>query len=166
MGDRDILSIKDSFANLELQPEGFKRLFQAEWIYHPPVPTPKPVDASWRVIEKEEDFKKWISAHGSEQVIKHTLIERNDVKIFIHENNDGISGFIANLGAGTVGISNVFSNGNTEGDLWSDIVHVVSTVFSDLPMVGYENGDDLTDARSCGWVPLGPLNVWVTKDRL
>ncbi len=161
MGDREILSIKDSYANLELQPAGFNRLFQAEWIFHPSVATPEPVDAYWRVIEKEEDFKKWTSAHGSEQVMKNTLLGRNDVKIFIHENEDGISGFIANSGADAVGISNVFSNGYTEGDLWSDIVHLVSTVFADLPMVGYETGDDLIAARSSGWKTLGPLNVWV-----
>ncbi|WP_408010262.1 hypothetical protein ACJROX_08205 [Pseudalkalibacillus sp. A8] len=161
MGDKNILSIKDSFADLKLQPYGFKQLFQAEWIYHPPISMPKLLDSPWRVIATEDELKKWTSVHGSEQVIKKNLLGRNDVKIFIHEHKDGISGFIANLGADVVGISNVFSNGYIEKDLWSDIVHVVSTVFPDLSMVGYEHDDDLKSALSCGWVSLGPLYVWV-----
>ena len=33
--------------------------------------------------------------------------------------------------------------------------------FPDIPLVGYEEGDSLTAARSSGWRPVGPLRVWI-----
>ncbi|MFC7391429.1 hypothetical protein [Scopulibacillus cellulosilyticus] len=161
IGDRNISTIKDSFANLDMASIGFKVLFNAVWIYHPPVSVSESAKLGWRVITKKEDLTKWTYAHDSEKVIKYNLLDRDDVKIFIKEKEDEISGFIANLGAGVIGISNAFSMEYTNEALWKDIVQAVSTEFQNLPIVGYEQGNSLKAALSCGWESLGPLRIWI-----
>ncbi|MBD0380980.1 hypothetical protein [Paenibacillus sedimenti] len=108
------------------------------------------------------NIEEWTIASGLQKVIKPKLLERKDVKIFMRELNGELSGFIANLSANAVGISNVFSNSNKI--IWSDIVPIVSTYFPGIPMVGYENGDDLTAAILSGWTTIGPLRIWIKSN--
>lgn len=161
IGSREISSIKDSYANLDMLAVGFNILFEAEWIYHATVVDMDNIQTPWRVITTEEELSQWTFASGLEGVIKSDLLQHKDVKIFIHENNGEISGFIANLGADVVGISNVFSAVHTNESLWIDIVRIVSTEFPGLPMVGYEQNGDLAAALSSGWTSIGPLRVWI-----
>lgn len=158
IGNREIFSIKDSFANLNMVPYGFTVLFDAEWIYHEPVAVEQ-VQSEWTVVSTEEDFAKWTYACGLQKVLKPELLERKDVKIFLHENNGELSGFIVNLSANAVGISNVFSNSDKK--IWSDIAPIVSSYFPGVQMVGYERGDDLTAGLLSGWTSVGPLRVWM-----
>lgn len=162
IGHREIFSIKDSFANLNIAPYGFKVLFEAKWICHSPVADVDYVQTEWTVVSSEKDLAKWTFASGLQKVIKAKLLDQKDVKIFMHEVNGELSGFIANLSTNAVGISNVFSNSNKI--IWSDIVPIVSTYFPGIPMVGYENGDDLTSALLSGWTTIGPLRVWIKSN--
>ncbi|TJY42572.1 hypothetical protein E5161_06875 [Cohnella pontilimi] len=160
IGSREIRAIKDSFANVELTPLGFKLLFSAEWIYHAPIHLDENTSSAWRVVTTEHELEKWNLAHASENVIKPSLLNRDDVRIFIQNEGDGISGFIANLGADTMGISNVFSAQGVDKQLWADIIKAASLEFPGVPMVGYEHGKDLEMALLAGWQSLGPLRVW------
>ncbi|MDQ0886632.1 hypothetical protein QFZ81_001720 [Paenibacillus sp. V4I9] len=162
ISNREIFSIKDSFANLNMVPFGFKVLFEAKWIYHAPVTDVNYVQTGWVVVSSEKDLAKWTFASELQKVIKPKLLDQIDVKIFMHEINGEISGFIANLSANAVGITNVFSNSNKI--IWSDVVPIVSTYFPGIPMVGYENGDDLTSALLSGWTTIGPLRVWIKSN--
>lgn len=162
IGSREIFSIKDSFANLNMVPFGFKVLFEAKWIHHAPVVDVDFDKTGWTVISTEKDLARWTLACGLQKVIIPKILDRKDVKIFMHDIDGEISGFIANLNANTVGISNVFSNNNTI--IWTDISPLVSTYFPGIPMVGYENGDDLTAALSSEWTTIGPLRVWIKSD--
>lgn len=161
IGNREIFSIKDSYANLALQPFGFKILFEAEWIYHAPVSKIEGMRQEWRVIKTDEELMKWISANGLENVIKSDILRRKDAEIFMREEKDKLSGFIANLGAGAVGVSNVFSKDDSYERLWPDIVQIVSNRFPGLPMVGYEHGEGLKAALTSGWESAGPLRIWI-----
>jgi hypothetical protein len=164
IGNREISSVKDSFANLDLSLVGFKILFEAEWIYHAPVANLELFQSAWRVITTENDLAQWTFAHGSGNVIRPELLKRGDVRIFTHEKEGEIAGFIANLGANAVGISNVFSPVNANENLWSDIAKVVSIEFPGLPLVGYEQDGDLTAALLSGWTSIGPLRVWLKSN--
>ncbi len=152
IGNKEISSIKDSYANLDMVSHGFKILFEAEWIYHAQVIGLEPIQTLWREITTEKDLLRWSFANGTETVIKSDLLQRNDVKIFMHEDDGEISGFIANLGANAIGISNVFST-------------CISTEFPGFPIVGYEQNNDLTAALLSGWTSIGPLRVWI-KEKL
>ncbi|WP_199614586.1 hypothetical protein [Paenibacillus alkalitolerans] len=160
-GDRSISGIKDSFANLDLTALGFQVLFEAEWIFHPPFLNVEPVDTLWCIITTEEQYSIWSAASGLEHVIKPDLLKRDDVKIFMREKDGAVSGFIASLGANAVGVSNVYSVENGTEQLWPEIAKIVSTVFPDLPLVGYEHGDFLEAALTSGWTSIGPLRVWL-----
>lgn len=162
IGNREVFSIKDSFANLNLVPYGFKVLFDAEWIRHEPVAGGAPVQTEWTVVSTKEDFAKWSNASGLQNILKPKLLEHKDVKIFLHEYNGELSGFIANLSADAIGISNVFSNGNKQ--IWSDIAPIISRYFPGMKMVGYENSDGLTAALISGWTTIGPLRVWIKSN--
>jgi hypothetical protein len=157
----EVYSTKDSYANLDLLPIGFKILFEAEWIYHAPVTDEMPIHTPWHVITTEKDLEKWTFSNGLENVIKPDLLKQESVKIIMCEKNGAIFGFIANLSANAVGISNVLSIDNENDSLWQDIAKIVSFEFPRLPMVGYEQNDDLTAALLSGWTSIGPLRVWV-----
>lgn len=164
IGNREVFSIKDSFASLDLAPYGFRILFEAKWIYHVPVTDVDFTDvdfsqAGWTVVATEKDLAQWVSASGVQTVNKSDLLKHEDVKIFIHEVNGERSGFIANLGADVVGISNVFSN--SYKSIWLDIVKIVPSYFPGIPIVGYESGDSLASALASGGTSLGPLQVWI-----
>ncbi|MFJ8263563.1 hypothetical protein ACIQ4I_16750 [Rummeliibacillus sp. NPDC094406] len=160
-----VSSIKDSYANLNLTPLGFDILFEAEWIVHEPILDFEPIQTNWRIITTEKDLKKWNGASELENVIKSELLKQQNVKIFICETKDGISGFIANLSEGVVGISNVFSIGYEEKKLWRDIPKIISKEFPKLSMVGYEHNSSLIVAKSSGWEAIGPLRVWIKLNK-
>lgn len=159
-----VSSIKDSYANLDLSPFGFKKLFDAEWIWHPPVSSNKSPQTKWRVITNERDLVQWTSKSGLTDVIKPNLLEYENVKNFSLENNEGVSGFITNVDEGVVGVSNVFSEGRENESLWREIPRVVSNEYPGMSMVGYEHGSDLDLAKKSGWESLGPLRVWIKSE--
>lgn len=94
-GKGKVLSVKDSFANLDLSAFGFDILFEAEWIFHEPVPNDKPFPSTWRVVTTKDELAIWASSCDLENVIRPELLKKADVKIFIYEKDGGISGFIA-----------------------------------------------------------------------
>lgn len=152
-------SIKDSYAALQLEPYGYQMLFEAEWICHPPVNEQKSELYRWSIVRTEKEFERWTKMTGLENSIPY--LENQGVKIFYMDHPDGFAGFIANVAAGVVGISNVYLNGLDEAGLWGTFPQVVSTEFPGLPIVGYEGGDSLSAARSSGWTSTGPLRVWI-----
>ncbi|GLX66669.1 hypothetical protein [Paenibacillus glycanilyticus] len=162
--NKEISGIKDSFANLDLSPYDFELLFTADWIYHEPVVKLESIPSGWIHVTTDNEFAEWNSAHGLENVIKPDLMKRSDVKIYLYRNKGEVSGFIANLSASAVGISNVFSSADID-HTWSDIHHIVASDFPGLPMVGYESGTYLTAALKSGWTFVGPLRVWGRTNR-
>ncbi|MWV46978.1 hypothetical protein GRF59_25530 [Paenibacillus sp. HJL G12] len=162
IGSRSVASIKDSYANLDLFSYGFRILFEAEWIYHDPEINSEFFSSSWHVITSEQDLSRWTAANGLEGVIRQALLQQENVKIFMHETHDGISGFIASLGANAVGISNVFTTAEVSEGIWLDIVNSVAASFPGLPMVGYEL--NASAALLSGWSSAGPLRVWLKEE--
>jgi hypothetical protein len=137
-------SVKDSFANLDLRPYGFRVLFEAEWIYLPaPPPTGEP---TWKVVTEPADFGAWETGDA----FRPALLDDPDVTFLVGDKG----GVIANRTGSVVGISNLF------GD-WPAAVDSVAGRYPGLPLVGYESGDDLAAARRAGFTSTGPLRVWL-----
>ena len=156
-----ICSLKDSYATLQLEPLGFQLLIEAEWICHPSVNEQKPESCQWSIVQTEKEFERWTKMTGLENSIPVDLLANEGVKIFYRDAPDGFAGFIANVAADAVGISNVFSSGMDNVELWRAIPQAVSTEFPGLLLVGYEEGDSLSVACSSGWTSIGPLRVWI-----
>ncbi|PKR85265.1 hypothetical protein [Heyndrickxia camelliae] len=156
----NVRSVKDSYANLNLSPLGFKKFFDAEWIFHPPVTGMDAPQTNWRAITSQQDLVEWTSQSGLADVIKPDLLENESIKIYSIVGDEGISGFIINLDEGIVGVSNVFSIRKYDENLWSEIPRVVSTEYPGMFIVGYEHGEDLHFALKNSWESLGSLRVW------
>lgn len=46
---------------------------------------------------------------------------------------------------------------------WPLVLHALGGLFPTLPVIGYEQGDDLTVALRHGFEPIGPLRVWTHR---
>jgi hypothetical protein len=76
-----------------------------------------------------------------------------------------VAGAISSRSATVASLTNVFS---TVGDLdaaWCGSVAAVAALVGDVPLVGYERGDDLEAAQRYGFALLGPLRVWINGRR-
>lgn len=139
-------SIKDSFANLDLSPYGFRILFDAEWIYLPaPERTGGPV---WPVVFDPADFAAWETG----EVFRPVLLDDPNVTFLLSKG----SGVIANRTELVVGLSNLTADAD-----WPTAVQSIAERYPGLPIVGYESGDDLAAAQQVGFTTTGPLRVWV-----
>ena len=160
-------SCKDSFASLDLTPAGFRVLFDAEWIFHPPAPVaPSHEPSTWVRITDPGELSGWEAAWaGSDDAASlfHAEILDDPNVLVLCDRADGaiVDGAIFNRAANVVGVSNAFS---CRGDLdatWTGVTRAAHTYFPNEVIVGYESGADLAAARHHEFVALGPLRVWV-----
>ena len=144
-------SIKDSFANLDFSPYGFRVLFDAEWIYLPaPERTSDPV---WSVVFDAADFAAWDTG----AVFSPALLDDANVT-FLLGGKEHRAGVIANRTEAVVGLSNLTGDAD-----WPTAVQSIADRYPGLPIVGYETGDDLAAAQEIGFTTIGPLRVWVKE---
>lgn len=162
-------TIKDRFQVLELAPLGFKRLFEARWIFMEQAPSAYGVGTrgtSWEVITSIIELSAWELAWGgssSEMKIfpPMLLADENVVILAAYREGQIVAGAIANRAAGVVGISNVFIPKEEGQTLRRSCVAEAAHCFPGLPLVGYENGEELTEMLTIGFVELGPLSIWL-----
>jgi hypothetical protein len=156
-------SVKDSFARLDLAPRGLTPLFDATWIA---VPTPAGGDEpSWEVVTDPDDLVRWEAAWtgGGDAIglFQPTLLDDPDcVVLACRQDDTQVGGAIAFTAGEVTGISNVFTSGIASEPLWAGAVRAIARVRPGLPIVGYERGEDLAEARQAGFTVLGPLRVW------
>jgi hypothetical protein len=156
-------SIKDSFAALDLAAEGFRVLFEAEWIHRPPAPPATADDLVWAVVRTPQALRGWGAAHGGGDVFHPALLDDPAVAILGGWQEDTlVGGVIANRIGAAVGISNLFTTIDPD-DFWASVVAVVTTQFPGLPMVGYEDGSSLAAAQRAGFTSVGGLRVWLNE---
>jgi hypothetical protein len=162
IGERAIASVKDSFATLDLAPLGFDLLFAASWItMEAPLVTDKP---AWQPVSSAEGMHRWRAAHGDADSIRDELIDNPNVAIVMGDVGAGsLAGAIAFRSEHAVGISNMFVTDGNPVSAWQAVVANVTSIFPGLPIVGYEQGEDLTAAIAAGFTEIGPLRVWIRE---
>ncbi|MEU5808535.1 hypothetical protein [Streptomyces sp. NPDC047718] len=163
-------SVKDSFAVLDLAPQGFEVLFEAQWIHRPaataaPVRTPAPA-LSWSRVGDAAELDRWEAAWDGEggSGLFHPALLTGDVAFLAGRDADGriLAGAVANAAAGVVGVSNVFAaDGVGDDEAWAGALAGTAELWPRLPVVGYEHGEDLRTALRHGFAALGPLRVWL-----
>jgi hypothetical protein len=137
-------SVKDSFADLDLDTDGFEVLFTAEWIWRSPQP-PTTVDKCeirWTPAAVTADVVK-LEGHAGGRLLASALLNRS---------------------ATVVGVSNVVGTEATLDDIWPGLLGAIADAFPGLPIVGYESGDALDAVLRHGFTPVGPLRVWIKPD--
>jgi len=150
-------SVKDSFARLDLAPEGLTPLFDAEWIVLPASAGGE--DPSWDAVTDPGELARWeaVWADGADVTglfRPELLADPRCAILACRRDGTLIGGAIAYTADGVTGISNVFKSG------FADAVRAVAALRPGLPVVGYERGEDLAAARQAGFRVLGPLRVW------
>jgi hypothetical protein len=152
-------SVKDSFASIDLEPAGFRVLFDARWIWRDP-PTAATLDRRadrWAAVTTADALGLWREA--ADAPVPDALLPRADIVILAA---DGIAaGGVLNRSGDVVGLSNVFCPPGEEDATWTACLAAAAERFPGLPVVGYESGDAVEVASRHGFEPIGPLRVWL-----
>ncbi len=167
--------VKDSFCTLDLAPLGFWQLFEAQWLWCDPeralenAPENNMDDVQWTTVQNPEALRAWEAAwRGPDDpplnLFLPALLENPDIA-FLAAARDGqiVAGAVANRTGDVVGLSNVFTPPGEKVPFWAGAIAVVHHKFPDLPLVGYESGEELALAQSLGFETLGLLRVWLSK---
>jgi hypothetical protein len=175
---REGASVKDSFGDVDLTGHGFTVLFEAEWVWlegaapgaGPSQAVPGPHQSAesspgegpvWTGVVDEGALEDWSVASGQAGTFPPALLADPAVRFLTARADGDVVGRAALcLGAGVVGVSNVWSGGP---GLWETLGAVTSRLFPGRPLAGYERGADLAEAVAAGFVPVGPLRVWVRR---
>jgi hypothetical protein len=168
-------AVKDSFSMLDLESRGFRILFDAEWIY---LPISRMQDiasartsARWEVVRDGLTLAEWESvwckASGDKdekRIFVPAILENKDIAVLAGYRDERIvAGAIANRSDDVVGWSNFFAPAPEMRDRAAESLATIRGVFPGLPVVGYEHGDDLRNARALGFESFGPLRVWTFR---
>lgn len=162
-------SIKDSFASLDLRPQGFHALFDAHWIRRP-MPEGAHVPASWERIADADGLERWTDAwmHGGADdpgPFGVGLLQRPEIAFVgrrARRDGDISAGAVLNLAASVVGVSNVFTTSGPIEATWAAVPRLAAAVFPEATgLCGYETGPDLALAAGAGFSPIGALRVWI-----
>ena len=164
--------VKDSFQSLPLNSLGFEPLFDAEWValsgarsdvkhnlpeYRPTIVTGKAGLIAWEQSWAGEEVNA--AAISEPRLFRPRLLADTNVVFVSIQGEGGIAGGgILNRGAEVVGLSNLF--GSKMDLVYRSLAAMAGEIFPSLPLVGYENGQDLAAAKLAGFETVGPLRVW------
>ncbi|MGJ5240903.1 hypothetical protein ACQR14_24995 [Bradyrhizobium oligotrophicum] len=164
--------VKDSFNCLHLEALGFAPLFDADWIALTRAqPDVRPDRSGYRstIVTDEAGLTAWERSWAGDapnpvaspppRVFMPGLLADDSIVFVSLRGDDGlVGGGILNRGADAVGLSNLF--GSRMELVWQDLIALAGDIFSGLPLVGYEHGDDLAAAKQVGFESLGSLRIW------
>jgi len=164
--------VKDSFCLLDLAPLGFRILFEAQWVHHPPArPRPGVVtsDVRWLQVRREEELVCWEAAWAGspEQVLASrtfpsALLEEANVAVWAGLQGDRvIAGLCTNRTGEGVGVSNLFVSPEESEAVLASGLAALDEAFPGIPFWGYESGPTLDALRTLDFHPLGPVRVWI-----
>lgn len=160
-------SVKDSFADLDLAGAGFEVLFEARWIHRPAGPAADTGSRlEWSAVTDAAGLEAWEAAWDGEKStgLFHPALPGRDI-VFLAGRAVGriVAGAVAHRGSGAVvGLSNLFAADEADTDAaWAGALNAIAARWPELPVVGYESGDDLDAAVRAGFTPIGPLRVWL-----
>lgn len=157
---RPSFEIKDSFNCLNLADADFVERFSATWIY---ADTIQPVDtAGWIRVSSIKELLLWErvwnqNSPSDQRQFPDAILDRSDLAIWGRRILDGFdAGVVANISKDCVGLSNCF--GQAAYPAAASLCAEISQ--GELPIVGYEHGDDLTAALNIGFSVSGKLSIW------
>ena len=164
-------SVKDSFADLDLGEYGFDALLEAQWVWREAggdVPVrvtvaPPPKRLHWTAVGSGERLAEWGAASGQRDTFPPELLSDDGVRFLeARADSEMVGGIVGRaalaLAAGVVGVSNVWVGA---AGVWESLGAVAAEHFPGHPLAGYERGAELADAVAAGFMPVGPLRVWV-----
>lgn len=159
-------SVKDSFGALDLEPHGFRILFEADWIARPAADPMMTSGPGWRRIVGPADLARWQDAWrpdgGPSDLFRASILDHDWVAVLAAEQDDQIvAGAIATCDPVVAGISNFFACPGSASEPWPGCLAMASALFPGRALVGYQSGDELIRAERNGFERIGQLRVWI-----
>ncbi|HTR83198.1 MAG TPA: hypothetical protein VMI56_01880 [Reyranella sp.] len=153
-------AVKDSFKTLDIARLGFEVLLEANWIRKMPAKAPAtgaPPRSSAMV-----SGLSWERAKTGGEAFPASLFSDDNFAMFSgRRGGDVVAGATLYRSDGVVGISNVSADVDDAPGVWRDLSILAASTFPNLPVVGYESGDELAAARKAAFEVGDPLRVWV-----
>lgn len=159
---------KDSFIDIDGVALGYRELFRASWLWRGPLP-PKLTKLEWHRATTDAELMAWEAgwakgdhdAQTAPRQFPASLLDNPDIA-FMGGFDDGIlaAGFALNRTSPVAGVSNTFVLSVSYESLWHEIPSVSDSVFPEMPLVGYERGEELAFAQTAGFEETGRLCVW------
>ena len=158
-------SVKDSFATVDLEKNGFELRFEGRWIYRPPAHATASGRARWTVVDSHAELTEWLRSARDAVDVPREVFGDSAVRVLAATGPGGVeAGAIVNDSGPVVGVSNVFGTAVDDPATWTEIAAVITSAFPSLPIVGYERGDRLHAALAGGFEEIGALRVWLQTD--
>jgi hypothetical protein len=164
-------SVKDSFGSVDLGAAGFRRLFDAQWLWRdgsrpPPAGT---AGWSWAVVADPSALASWERGWSQEQrsagFFPVGILGCREVQLVAaHGGPSIVAGMVVHRSRTVVGISNVFDRTGDPEATWADAVRQALRLTSGLPLVGYERGRSQEIASGLGFEAVGSLTGWMHDD--
>ena len=173
----DTVSVKDSFAVLDLTLWGFRQLFAAQWIFRQGSSASSRQEIAglqWKRIVAEEDLLRWeeawsptpLATSSRNRLFLAPLLHDADISIVAaYKESQIVAGAIANKTEGVVGLSNVFTPEGEAERYWEGLLAEIADSYPALPIVGYEQDESLALALRVGFTSLGSLRVWIKEGK-
>jgi len=160
--------VKDSFAALDLSAHGFKKLFDAIWLWRPsalPSPTAELPGLRWQRVTNRPRLLAWERGFADDEepqgLFRAPLLADPDIAILGAWNRDDArGGAIFNRHAGATGITNVFAPHDLSAAFLKALVREAAAFANGQPLVTYV-ASDAEDWQVLGFEPLGPLCIWI-----
>lgn len=158
-------SVKDSFGDLDLGPDGFRPLLHGEWLlWENGDATALP--SRWLAIETGEQLVAWESAWGASPAgaafFRPALLANTAVTVLARYDDDRIAaGAIANRSATVIGLSNLFDARGDFEAAWLEAARAAQARWGLMPVVSYESDEALEAAHQAGFGSVGELAVWI-----
>lgn len=162
---------KDSFCDIEPDPDQYELLFEASWIRFLPA-AGRSLALDWKTVQSANELDEWESgwAMGDEDAPNHprqfpfSLLELEDLTFHsVWKKGQLVGGAIFNRSESVVGCSNLWALDGWHKTVWRDLPSYAGSLFPGVHIVGYERSDDLNFALDAGFELIGPLRVWVPK---
>ena len=121
---RPAATLKDSFAALELEREGFQVLFEARWLWHASAASGAPArEDALTVLDTQEQLSEWAAAAGLSDVLGPRVLSAPVVRVLAARGPAGRvgAGAILTRSGDLVGVSNAFATDLALERLWSAI---------------------------------------------
>jgi hypothetical protein len=155
------LSVKDSFACLDLSAARLQPLFDARWLWRSCATSRVAARAlDWRRIGNERGLGAWERAWRgadpeAQRIFRANLLDDKRVSVLAGFDGTGTisAGGIAYSAAGATGVTNIFGSRQ-------EFVDALEELTAPTEIVCYERGGDLTSAVDAGFETLGSLRVW------
>ncbi|MBS0539857.1 MAG: hypothetical protein JSR47_13920 [Proteobacteria bacterium] len=151
-------AVKDSFKTLDIARLGFDVLLEANWIRLPETKA----GPGWNRAQVAVSGLSWERAKPGGDAFPASLFSDENFAMFSGR-RDGkvVAGGTLYRSDGMVGISNVSADADEAPAIWRDLAMLAASTFPQLPLVGYESGDELKAARQAGFELGDPLRIWV-----